>query len=83
MLCVWVCTCVAGGKWDGSTFDYKVVKLLSVDPANYPDAPREAIRRVLEEVTGILHPKDKPVDSSRIEWIRMGTTGMAVRDLMS
>lgn len=48
-------------------------KLLSVDPA-YPDAPREGIRRVLEEVTGISHPRDKPLDTSRIESIRMGTT---------
>ena len=28
----------------------KVVKLLSEDPQNYPDAPREGIRRILEEV---------------------------------
>ena len=27
-----------------------VMKLLSEDPANYPDAPREGIRRILEEV---------------------------------
>jgi N-methylhydantoinase A/oxoprolinase/acetone carboxylase beta subunit len=29
----------------------RVMKLLSVDPANYPDAPREGIRRILEEVS--------------------------------
>ena len=28
-----------------------MLKLLSEDPGNYPDAPREGIRRVLEEVT--------------------------------
>ena len=28
----------------------KVMKLLSVDPANYSDAPREGIRRIMEEV---------------------------------
>ena len=28
----------------------KVVKLLSEDPLNYADAPREGIRRILEEV---------------------------------
>ena len=28
----------------------RVMKLLSVDPSNYPDAPREGIRRILEEV---------------------------------
>lgn len=27
-----------------------VMKLLSEDPGNYPDAPREAIRRILEKV---------------------------------
>jgi 5-oxoprolinase (ATP-hydrolysing) len=32
---------------DGST---KVLKLLSEDPANYPDAPREGIRSILQQV---------------------------------
>jgi 5-oxoprolinase (ATP-hydrolysing) len=52
----------------------QVMKLLSVDPEHYPDAPREGIRRILEKVTGISFPADQPIDSSRIEWIRMGTT---------
>ena len=52
---------------------FMTLKLLSEDPENYPDAPREGIRRILEQVTG------EPVspggfDASRIEWIRMGTT---------
>lgn len=51
----------------------RCTKLLSVDPA-YPDAPREGIRRVLEEITGVAHPRDKPLDTSRIDSIRMGTT---------
>lgn len=51
-----------------------MLKLLSEDPANYKDAPREGIRRVLEEVTGQPHPRDKPLDTSRIASIRMGTT---------
>ncbi|RIB11070.1 Hydantoinase B/oxoprolinase-domain-containing protein [Gigaspora rosea] len=51
-----------------------VIKLLSVDPQNYPDAPREGIRRILEIATGKPHPRDKPVDTSLIESIRMGTT---------
>lgn len=51
-----------------------VVKLLSEDPSNYPDAPREGIRRVLESETGIPHPRDRPLDTSRIAAIRMGTT---------
>ena len=28
----------------------EVMKLLSEDPGNYPDAPREAIRRIMEKV---------------------------------
>ena len=55
---------MAGGKFRfaidrGGTFtdvysecpngEVKVMKLLSVDPA-YPDAPREGIRRILQEV---------------------------------
>ena len=50
------------------------MKLLSVDPDNYPDAPREGIRRILESETGKDHPKGSPIDTSRIDWIRMGTT---------
>ena len=50
------------------------MKLLSEDPGNYADAPREGIRRVLEQVTGRPHPRDTPLDTSRIAAIRMGTT---------
>lgn len=50
------------------------LKLLSVDPANYADAPTEGIRRVLELVTGETYPKDRPIDTTRIKVIRMGTT---------
>ncbi len=52
---------------------YRVIKLLSEDPRNYPDAPREGIRRILEEVTGKPLPTAQ-FDAGRIEWIRMGTT---------
>lgn len=34
----------------------------------------EGIRRVLEAMTGVPHPRDQPVDTSRIQEIRMGTT---------
>lgn len=51
-----------------------VIKLLSVDPNNYKDAPREGIRRILEIATGIPHPRNLPVDTSNLELIRMGTT---------
>ncbi|MCZ6558381.1 MAG: hydantoinase B/oxoprolinase family protein [SAR324 cluster bacterium] len=52
---------------------FTTMKLLSEDPANYADAPREGIRRVLEKVTGKAFPKEG-FDASAIEWIRMGTT---------
>ncbi|TVY29390.1 Uncharacterized protein LHYA1_G001896 [Lachnellula hyalina] len=51
-----------------------VLKLLSVDPGNYQDAPTEGIRRVLsiyggsEILRGRLLPKDN------LEIVRMGTT---------
>ncbi|XP_069477903.1 5-oxoprolinase [Ambystoma mexicanum] len=52
----------------------RVMKLLSEDPANYKDAPTEGIRRILEEECGTHFPRDRPINTSRIEWIRMGTT---------
>ena len=52
----------------------RAIKLLSEDPGNYSDAPREGIRRILEEVTGSKHPREEPLDTSQIESIRMGTT---------
>lgn len=53
--------------------DY-VFKLLSVDPSNYKDANIEGIRRVLERVTGETIPRGVPLDTSKIESIRLGTT---------
>ena len=53
---------------------YRVLKLLSEDPSNYDDAPREGIRRILEQVTGQPHSRDEKLDTSRIASIRMGTT---------
>lgn len=32
----------------------RVMKLLSEDPSNYQDAPREAIKRIIEQVCGSL-----------------------------
>ncbi|XP_062377113.1 5-oxoprolinase [Sardina pilchardus] len=52
----------------------RVLKLLSHDPQNYKDAPTEGIRRVLEQETRRAFPRDQPVDTSLIGWIRMGTT---------
>lgn len=43
-----------------------VVKLLSVDPANYDDAPTEGIRRILELVYGEKLSRGVPIDTSQI-----------------
>lgn len=51
------------------------LKLLSEDPLNYKDAPTEAIKRILlQKVGDDVINKNGLIDSSRIEWIRMGTT---------
>lgn len=52
----------------------RVMKLLSVDPSNYDDAPIEGIRRILEEFTGKKIPRTSKIPTDKIEWIRMGTT---------
>ncbi|KAK3038538.1 hypothetical protein RJ639_029338 [Escallonia herrerae] len=52
----------------------QVMKLLSVDPSNYDDAPIEGIRRILEEYTGGEIPRSCKIPTDKIEWIRMGTT---------
>ena len=41
---------------------------------SYPDAPTEGVRRVLEWFTGEKIPRHQPIDTSRIEFLRMGTT---------
>ena len=51
-----------------------VVKLLSEDPSNYKDAPLEGIRRILSMLTGREIPRGEPLDTSKFESIRMGTT---------
>ncbi|EXJ93815.1 5-oxoprolinase (ATP-hydrolysing) [Capronia coronata CBS 617.96] len=51
-----------------------VLKLLSVDPDHYPDAPVEAIRRVLEQATGRSYPPRKKFSLRGVESIKMGTT---------
>ena len=51
----------------------RVIKLLSVDPANYESAPREGIRRILHEIYG-NSPTGGKVPVDKIDWIRMGTT---------
>ncbi|KAJ3382425.1 hypothetical protein HDU84_004278 [Entophlyctis sp. JEL0112] len=51
---------------DPSSYTTKVIKLLSEDPANYPDAPTEAIRRILELHTGKTIPRNVKLDTSDI-----------------
>ena len=57
-----------------TTTTTKVMKLLSEDPANYPDAPREGIRRFLESELGVSVPRSDKVPTGNIRSIRMGTT---------
>jgi 5-oxoprolinase (ATP-hydrolysing) len=52
---------------------FRVLKLLSEDPQNYADAPREGIRRILQALTGRRISK-ACFGAEAIEWIRMGTT---------
>ncbi|OLL25443.1 hypothetical protein NEOLI_003786 [Neolecta irregularis DAH-3] len=51
-----------------------VIKLLSVNPDNYDDAPIEGIRKILEKHTGKRIGRDEMIQSELIESIRMGTT---------
>ncbi|KAH8888017.1 hydantoinase [Thozetella sp. PMI_491] len=51
-----------------------ILKVLSVDPGNYNDAPTEGVRRVLEIANGQSYPRNQPLDLSQIERLRMGTT---------
>ncbi|BGP57766.1 hypothetical protein JCM8202_002418 [Rhodotorula sphaerocarpa] len=54
--------------------DERVLKLLSVDPSNYEDAPTEACRRVLELATGQRILRRQKLDTSKIDYIRLSTT---------
>lgn len=51
-----------------------ILKLLSVDPAHYQDAPTEGVRQILEKVTGESFPRGKPLKMNTIGSLRMGTT---------
>ncbi|CAM0142505.1 hypothetical protein VKS41_001984 [Umbelopsis sp. WA50703] len=62
------------GKPGEPNYKEYVIKLLSEDPANYKDAPREGIRRILEQALDKSIPRSEPVPTENIESIRMGTT---------
>lgn len=51
-----------------------VFKLLSVLPNEYPDAPTEGIRQIIEQVTGKPLLRGQPIPLDDVESIRMGTT---------
>ncbi|KAK5137126.1 hypothetical protein LTR08_000631 [Meristemomyces frigidus] len=63
-----------GNPGTGKMADDVLIKLLSVDPSNYDDAPLEGIRRLLSKFSGQEIPRGEPLDTSKIESIRMGTT---------
>lgn len=50
------------------------MKLLSVDPNNYKDAPTEGIRRIISEITQNEIPREVKIPTEQIKSIRMGTT---------
>ncbi|CAI4044302.1 hypothetical protein SKDZ_11G0060 [Saccharomyces kudriavzevii ZP591] len=51
-----------------------VIKLLSVDPKNYADAPLEGIRRLLQLLENKTIPRGIPLNISNVKSLRMGTT---------
>ena len=51
------------GSYNGKE---EIVKLLSVDPNNYDDAPLEGIRRLLEKFTGKKIAREDKLDTSLI-----------------
>lgn len=63
-----------GNPGSGKMEDDVIIKLLSVDPSNYDDAPLEGIRRLLSKFSDKEVPRGEPLDTSKIESIRMGTT---------
>ncbi|KAI9794652.1 MAG: hypothetical protein M1833_000341 [Piccolia ochrophora] len=63
-----------GNPGTGRMKDDILIKLLSEDPSNYNDAPLEGIRRLLSRFDGRDIPRGEPLDTSKIESIRMGTT---------
>lgn len=65
--------CIGNGGSGDPQDDY-IIKLLSVDPANYKDSNLEGIRCLLEHFTGESIPRSQPLDTSKIKSLRLGTT---------
>ena len=57
---------------DGSVVDTPRIAAAVGGPASYPNAPRGDPARARGGERRA--PRDAPLDASRIEWIRMGTT---------
>lgn len=55
-----------GNPGSGRLEDDVIIKLLSVDPQNYDDAPLEGIRRLLVKFTGKEIHRGEPLDTSVI-----------------
>ncbi|KAL3466986.1 putative 5-oxoprolinase [Aspergillus heterothallicus] len=51
-----------------------ILKVLSQSPDEYPDAPTECIRQILEIATNTKIPRGELLDLAGVESIRMGTT---------
>ncbi|RFU30773.1 hypothetical protein B7463_g5564, partial [Scytalidium lignicola] len=63
-----------GNPGTGRMEDDVIIKLLSEDPSNYEDAPLEGIRRLMSQFLKREIARGEPLDTSKIESIRMGTT---------
>lgn len=63
-----------GNPGTGKAEDDVILKILSVNPNNYPDAPLEGIRRLLEIFRKKKIPRGQPLDMSDVRVILMGTT---------
>ncbi|MCO5549739.1 hypothetical protein L7F22_003212 [Adiantum nelumboides] len=62
------------GRIPGSDREDIVIKLLSHDPQNYKDAPREAVRRIIEIYRGTKIPRGEKIETNDVEYIRLSTT---------
>jgi len=57
-----------GNPGTGKLEDDIIIKLLSVDPQNYDDAPLEGIRRLLEKFSGEKISRGEALDTTEIGW---------------
>ncbi|KAH3909551.1 hypothetical protein HBH56_157960 [Parastagonospora nodorum] len=60
--------------WIPDSDEKLVIKVLSQSPDDYPDAPTECIRQILEIASGKPIPRGTLLNLDAVESIRMGTT---------